>query len=130
MNNKKIIVAIDGFSSSGKSTMARELAKRVGYVYVDSGAMYRAVTLFRSSVQGCDTLRHKPRNRQCRQCRQQTGACGRSSFNPCLFSAGGSRRRPAHPFEWRGCGKGDSRHAGERLGQPCGRDSRSARKAC
>ncbi|MDE6578598.1 MAG: (d)CMP kinase [Muribaculaceae bacterium] len=43
---KKIIVAIDGFSSSGKSTMARELAKRVGYVYVDSGAMYRAVTLY------------------------------------------------------------------------------------
>ncbi|MDE5875759.1 MAG: (d)CMP kinase [Muribaculaceae bacterium] len=44
--NKKIIVAIDGYSSSGKSTMARELARRVGYVYVDSGAMYRAVTLF------------------------------------------------------------------------------------
>lgn len=43
---KKIIVAIDGYSSSGKSTMARELAKRVGYIYVDSGAMYRAVTLF------------------------------------------------------------------------------------
>lgn len=43
---KKIIVAIDGYSSSGKSTMARELAKRVGYVYVDSGAMYRAVTLY------------------------------------------------------------------------------------
>lgn len=41
---KKIIIAIDGFSSSGKSTMARELARRVGYVYVDSGAMYRAVT--------------------------------------------------------------------------------------
>lgn len=43
---KKIIVAIDGYSSSGKSTMARELAKRVGYIYVDSGAMYRAVTLY------------------------------------------------------------------------------------
>lgn len=42
----RIIVAIDGFSSSGKSTMARELAKRVGYVYIDSGAMYRAVTLY------------------------------------------------------------------------------------
>ena len=42
----KIIVAIDGFSSSGKSTMARELAKRVGYVYIDSGAMYRAVTFY------------------------------------------------------------------------------------
>lgn len=43
---KKITVAIDGYSSSGKSTMARELAKRIGYVYVDSGAMYRAVTLY------------------------------------------------------------------------------------
>lgn len=43
---KKIIVAIDGYSSSGKSTMARELAKRIGYIYVDSGAMYRAVTLY------------------------------------------------------------------------------------
>lgn len=45
-DRKKIIVAIDGYSSSGKSTMARELAARVGYVYVDSGAMYRAVTLY------------------------------------------------------------------------------------
>lgn len=43
---RKITVAIDGFSSSGKSTMARELARRVGYTYVDSGAMYRAVTLY------------------------------------------------------------------------------------
>ena len=42
----KIIVAVDGYSSSGKSTMARELAKRVGYIYIDSGAMYRAVTLY------------------------------------------------------------------------------------
>ncbi len=43
---KRIIVAIDGYSSSGKSTMARQLAREVGYLYVDSGAMYRAVTLF------------------------------------------------------------------------------------
>lgn len=43
---KKIIVAIDGYSSSGKSTMARQLAREIGYLYVDSGAMYRAVTLF------------------------------------------------------------------------------------
>ena len=43
---KKIIIAIDGYSSSGKSTMAKALAKAVGYVYVDSGAMYRAVTLY------------------------------------------------------------------------------------
>jgi len=43
---KKIIVAIDGFSSCGKSTMAKELAREAGYVYVDTGAMYRAVSLF------------------------------------------------------------------------------------
>ena len=43
---KKIIVAIDGFSSCGKSTMAKNLAKTIGYNYIDSGAMYRAVTLY------------------------------------------------------------------------------------
>ncbi|MDE6329976.1 MAG: (d)CMP kinase [Muribaculaceae bacterium] len=43
---KRIIVAIDGYSSSGKSTMARQLAAIIGYTYVDSGAMYRAVTLY------------------------------------------------------------------------------------
>lgn len=43
---KKIIIAIDGFSSTGKSTMARHLAAEVGYRYIDSGAMYRAVTLY------------------------------------------------------------------------------------
>jgi len=43
---KNIIVAIDGFSSCGKSTMAKELARETGYIYVDSGAMYRAVSLF------------------------------------------------------------------------------------
>lgn len=43
---KKIIVAIDGFSSCGKSTMTKDLAREVGYIYVDTGAMYRAVTLF------------------------------------------------------------------------------------
>jgi cytidylate kinase len=43
---KKIIVAIDGFSSCGKSTMAKDLAKEIGYIYIDSGAMYRAVTLY------------------------------------------------------------------------------------
>lgn len=42
---KKIIIAIDGFSSCGKSTMAKDLAKQIGYLYIDSGAMYRAVTL-------------------------------------------------------------------------------------
>lgn len=43
---KKIIIAIDGFSSCGKSTMAKDLAREVGYIYIDSGAMYRAVTLY------------------------------------------------------------------------------------
>lgn len=43
---KKIVIAIDGYSSCGKSTMAKELAHRLGYVYVDTGAMYRSVTLF------------------------------------------------------------------------------------
>ena len=46
MDNKSIIIAIDGFSSCGKSTMAKDLARRIGYIYVDSGAMYRAVTLY------------------------------------------------------------------------------------
>lgn len=49
--DKKIIVAIDGYSSSGKSSMARALAANIGYRYVDSGAMYRAVTLW--------AMRHK-----------------------------------------------------------------------
>lgn len=44
--NKKITIAIDGFSSTGKSTVAKQLAKELGYIYVDTGAMYRAVTLF------------------------------------------------------------------------------------
>jgi cytidylate kinase len=44
--DKKIIIAIDGFSSTGKSTLAKELAKHLGYVYVDTGAMYRAVAYF------------------------------------------------------------------------------------
>lgn len=43
---QKITIAIDGFSSTGKSTVAKQLAKHLGYIYVDSGAMYRAVTLF------------------------------------------------------------------------------------
>lgn len=44
-NTKKIVIAVDGFSSCGKSTMAKDLAKAIGYIYIDSGAMYRAVTL-------------------------------------------------------------------------------------
>ncbi|NNF35314.1 MAG: cytidylate kinase, partial [Saprospiraceae bacterium] len=46
MKEKKIIIAIDGYSSCGKSTMAKELARKLNYRYLDSGAMYRAVTLY------------------------------------------------------------------------------------
>jgi cytidylate kinase len=46
MTSKKIIVAIDGHSSCGKSTMAKSLAQELGYIYIDSGAMYRVVTLY------------------------------------------------------------------------------------
>ena len=54
---KKITIAIDGHSSCGKSTMARHLAKVLGYVYIDTGAMYRAVTLFalRAGMMNADT---------------------------------------------------------------------------
>lgn len=57
---KKITIAIDGFSSTGKSTVAKQLAKELGYVYVDTGAMYRAVTLYALrkkyvTDQTCDT---------------------------------------------------------------------------
>lgn len=44
--NKKIVIAIDGYSSCGKSTVAKQLAKELAYIYIDSGAMYRAVTLY------------------------------------------------------------------------------------
>ncbi len=46
MNNRSIVIAIDGYSSSGKSTMAKSLARKIGYRYIDSGAMYRATTLY------------------------------------------------------------------------------------
>ena len=46
MSAHKIIIAIDGFSSCGKSTLAKELASKLGYNYIDSGAMYRAITLY------------------------------------------------------------------------------------
>jgi cytidylate kinase len=59
---KKITIAIDGYSSCGKSTMAKDLAREVGYIYIDSGAMYRAVTLYCLENQlfteeGIDTIR-------------------------------------------------------------------------
>ena len=46
MENSKIIIAIDGHSSTGKSSFAKQVAARLGYVYVDTGAMYRAVTYY------------------------------------------------------------------------------------
>lgn len=58
--SKPLTIAIDGHSSTGKSTLAKQLAKHLGYIYVDSGAMYRAVALFAlrkgfvSKEQGCD----------------------------------------------------------------------------
>lgn len=54
---KKIVIAIDGYSSCGKSTLAKRLAKELGYIYIDSGAMYRAVTLFflRNHIDWTDT---------------------------------------------------------------------------
>lgn len=54
---KKIIITIDGWSSCGKSTLARQLAKALGYIYVDSGAMYRAITLYflRNHINWTDT---------------------------------------------------------------------------
>ena len=54
---KNIIIAIDGWSSCGKSTLARQLAKELGYVYIDSGAMYRAITLYflRNHINWLDT---------------------------------------------------------------------------
>jgi cytidylate kinase len=55
--NNKIIVAIDGYSSCGKSTIAKALAKHAGYTYVDTGAMYRAVALYASRLLGDEAIR-------------------------------------------------------------------------
>ena len=46
MSNKKVVIAVDGYSSCGKSTFAKAIAKKLGYAYIDSGAMYRATTLY------------------------------------------------------------------------------------
>ena len=57
----RIIIAVDGFSSCGKSTMAKALARNIGYIYIDSGAMYRAVTLYclrKGYIQG-DTIQEE-----------------------------------------------------------------------
>src|SRR5678809_968209 len=59
---KKIVIAIDGWSSCGKSTLAKQLARKLGYVYVDSGAMYRAITLYflRNNIDWTDPKEVKP----------------------------------------------------------------------
>lgn len=59
--NKKIIIAIDGYSSCGKSTLAKQLAKELHYIYADSGAMYRAITLYflRNEIQHTDLSKVK-----------------------------------------------------------------------
>lgn len=65
MEKKRITIAIDGHSSCGKSTMAKALAKRIGYAYIDTGAMYRAVTLYcleKGMIDGEDV--NKPRLRR------------------------------------------------------------------
>lgn len=56
-SSKKIIITIDGWSSCGKSTLAKQLAKKLNYVYIDSGAMYRAITLYflRNHIDWTDT---------------------------------------------------------------------------
>lgn len=58
MEQKKIIIAVDGYSSTGKSTMAKKLALQVGYRYIDSGAMYRAVALYALRHGMADTEGH------------------------------------------------------------------------
>lgn len=60
-STKKIIIAIDGFSSCGKSTFAKEIAARLGYIFIDTGAMYRAVTLYaiESGAVRCGILDHQ-----------------------------------------------------------------------
>ena len=63
---KKIIIAIDGHSSCGKSTMAKDLAREVGYIYVDSGAMYRAVTLCVKTISTETRLTPKRWRKTCR----------------------------------------------------------------
>ena len=60
-SGKKIIIAIDGFSSTGKSTVAKQLASKLGYVYVDTGAMYRMVALFAFENRCIDTVSFNPK---------------------------------------------------------------------
>ncbi len=63
---EKIIITIDGWSSCGKSTLAKQLAKKLGYLYIDSGAMYRAITLYflRNNIKRSDEkeIKHALKN--------------------------------------------------------------------
>ena len=79
---KKITIAIDGHSSCGKSTMAKDLARRVGYIYVDTGAMYRSVTLYAlrnglfnedGSIKTCELEQQMPQIRITFQLNPETG---------------------------------------------------------
>ena len=57
---QKIIVAIDGFAATGKSSLAKRLAKALGYTYIDTGAMYRAITYFNLNISNNYLIKFKP----------------------------------------------------------------------
>ena len=80
---KKITIAIDGFSSCGKSTMAKDLAREIGYIYIDSGAMYRAVTVCSMengifTAEGIDTEKGKKQSKNSRISFQLNTETGRT----------------------------------------------------
>ena len=79
---KKIIITIDGWSSCGKSTLARQLAKKLGFVYIDSGAMYRAITLFflRNHIDWTDEVQVKEALEQVHMHFEYNAKSGRSEM--------------------------------------------------
>ena len=90
---KKITIAIDGHSSCGKSTMAKDLARRVGYIYVDTGAMYRSVTLYAlrnglfnedGSIKTCELEQQMPQIRITFQLNPETGRPDTSLNGECV----------------------------------------------
>ena len=102
MTKKLITIAIDGFSSSGKSTMAKVLAKNIGYAYIDSGAMYRAVTLYCLD------------NGLINDAGEVNLPALEAAIGDIKISFGRDRRY-RDLSKWRECGRQDSRHA--RVGQ-------------
>ena len=90
--DKKIIIAIDGYSSCGKSTVAKEIAKKLGYIFIDSGAMYRAVTLY--------CLRNKLVINGEINLPALLKKTGLNPYHICLQSDYPAQRRV---FEWREC---------------------------